>query len=88
MADEAGGCEETSYEVDQKAHIAIVGGSVESAGVGLKHGKFLAGHTIEVAFENDEFAVVDGKLGLGQSVDEQSMRLGAARCIPLCDSQQ
>jgi uncharacterized oxidoreductase len=42
----------------------------------LKAGKVLAGRTIEVVFENDVIAVVDGQFGFGQSVGEQAMDLG------------
>lgn len=42
----------------------------------LREGKVLAGRTIQVVFENEVIAVVDGQYGFGQSVGEQAMRLG------------
>jgi uncharacterized oxidoreductase len=42
----------------------------------LREGKVLAGQTIDVVFENEVIAVVDGKFGFGQSLGEQAMRLG------------
>jgi uncharacterized oxidoreductase len=42
----------------------------------LREGKVLPGRTIEVVFENEVIAVVDGQFGFGQSVGEQAMRLG------------
>lgn len=42
----------------------------------LRDGKVLPDRTIEVAFENDVLAVVDGQFGFGQTVGEQAMRLG------------
>lgn len=46
----------------------------------LKAGKVFAGRSIEVAFENDVLAVVDGQLGFGQTIGEQTMRVGIAKC--------
>jgi uncharacterized oxidoreductase len=45
----------------------------------LREGKVVAGRTIQVAFENEVIAIVDGQFGLGQSVGEQAMRLGIAK---------
>src|SRR5437899_1614176 len=42
----------------------------------LRAGKVLAGQTMEVVFENDAVAVVDGRFGFGQSIGEQAMDLG------------
>ncbi len=42
----------------------------------LRVGKVLAGRTLQVLFENDVIAVVDGHFGFGQTVGEQAMRLG------------
>src|SRR5262245_56933360 len=42
----------------------------------LRDGKVLTGRTIQVAFENDVIAVVDGQFGFGQTVGEQAMELG------------
>jgi len=42
----------------------------------LKAGKVLAGRSIQVVFENDVIAVVDGQFGFGQTIGEQAMRLG------------
>jgi uncharacterized oxidoreductase len=46
----------------------------------LKAGKVLAGRSIQVAFENDAIAVVDGQLGFGQTIGEQAVQLGIAKC--------
>jgi uncharacterized oxidoreductase len=42
----------------------------------LRAGKVVAGRTIQVVFENEVIAVVDGQFGFGQTVGEQAMRLG------------
>jgi uncharacterized oxidoreductase len=42
----------------------------------LREGKVLPGRTIQLVFENEVIAVVDGQFGFGQSVGEQAMRLG------------
>jgi uncharacterized oxidoreductase len=46
----------------------------------LKAGKVLAGKSIEVAFENEALALVDGQLGFGQTIGEQAVRLGIEKC--------
>ena len=46
----------------------------------LKDGKVLAGRSIDVAFENEVVAVVDGQFGFGQTIGEQAMALGIAKC--------
>jgi uncharacterized oxidoreductase len=46
----------------------------------LRAGKVVANQTIQVAFENDVLAVVDGRFGFGQSVGEQALRLGVEKC--------
>jgi uncharacterized oxidoreductase len=46
----------------------------------LRAGKVLAGRTIEIAFENEVLAVVDGQYGFGQTIGEQAVRLGIAKC--------
>jgi uncharacterized oxidoreductase len=46
----------------------------------LKAGKVFAGRSIEVVFENEAIAVVDGQLGFGQTIGEQAMRLGIDKC--------
>jgi uncharacterized oxidoreductase len=46
----------------------------------LRAGKVIAGRSIEVAFENDVIAIVDGQLGFGQSIGEQAVQLGIDRC--------
>jgi uncharacterized oxidoreductase len=46
----------------------------------LKAGKVLAGKSIQVAFENDVIAVVDGQLGFGQTIGEQAVQLGIDKC--------
>jgi uncharacterized oxidoreductase len=42
----------------------------------LQSGKVLAGRSIQVVFENDVIAVVDGQFGFGQTIGEQAMQLG------------
>jgi uncharacterized oxidoreductase len=42
----------------------------------LRAGKVLAGRTIQVAFENEVLAVVDGQFGFGQTVGAQAVQLG------------
>ena len=46
----------------------------------LRAGKVLANRTIQVVFENEAIAVVDGQFGFGQTVGEQAMRLGIDKC--------
>jgi uncharacterized oxidoreductase len=46
----------------------------------LKAGKVLANQTIDVAFQNDVIAVVDGRFGFGQTIGEQAMQLGIDKC--------
>ena len=46
----------------------------------LRDGKVLANRTMEVVFENESLAVVDGQFGFGQSIGEQAMRLGIEKC--------
>ena len=46
----------------------------------LRSGKVLANQTIEVAFQNDVIAVVDGRFGFGQTIGEQAMQLGIDKC--------
>jgi hydroxycarboxylate dehydrogenase B len=46
----------------------------------LKAGKVLAGQSINVAFENDNLAVVDGQFGFGQTIGEQATQLGIDKC--------
>lgn len=45
----------------------------------LNEGKVLANRQLEVLFQNDAMAVVDGQMGLGQSIAEQAMSLGAEK---------
>jgi uncharacterized oxidoreductase len=42
----------------------------------LRVGKVLANRTLQVVFENEVIAVVDGQFGFGQTVGEQAMHLG------------
>jgi uncharacterized oxidoreductase len=42
----------------------------------LRAGKVLANRNIQVVFENEAIAVVDGQYGFGQTVGEQATRLG------------
>jgi hydroxycarboxylate dehydrogenase B len=45
----------------------------------LRAGKVLANQTIQVLFENEALAVVDGRFGFGQTVGEQAVRLGVEK---------
>ncbi|MDX1945025.1 MAG: malate/lactate/ureidoglycolate dehydrogenase [Pirellulaceae bacterium] len=45
----------------------------------LAEGKVLANQRLKVLFENDTLAVVDGQLGLGQSIAQQAIQLGIAK---------
>jgi uncharacterized oxidoreductase len=42
----------------------------------LRAGKVFAGRTIQIVFDNEVIAVVDGQFGFGQTIGEQAMRLG------------
>jgi uncharacterized oxidoreductase len=42
----------------------------------LRAGKVLANQTIQVVFENEVIAVVDGRFGFGQTIGTQAMHLG------------
>jgi uncharacterized oxidoreductase len=42
----------------------------------LRAGKVVANRTIQVVFENEAIAVVDGQFGFGQTIGEQAMQLG------------
>jgi uncharacterized oxidoreductase len=46
----------------------------------LRDGKVLAGRTIEVVFENEAIAVVEGGCGFGQTIGEQAVQLGIDKC--------
>jgi uncharacterized oxidoreductase len=46
----------------------------------LRTGKVLANRTIQVVFENEVIAVVDGQFGFGQTIGEQAMQLGVEKC--------
>jgi uncharacterized oxidoreductase len=46
----------------------------------LRAGKVLANRTLQVVFENDVIAVVDGSFGFGQTIGEQAMQLGIQKC--------
>src|SRR2546425_1564202 len=45
----------------------------------LRSGKILAGRTLQVAFENEALAVVDGQFGFGQTIGPQAVELGIAK---------
>lgn len=45
----------------------------------LQSGKVLPNKTLKIIFENDVIAVADGEFGLGQSLGEQTMKLGIAK---------
>ncbi len=42
----------------------------------LRAGKVLANQALEIVFENDAIAVVDGRFGFGQVMGEEAMKLG------------
>lgn len=46
----------------------------------LRAGKVLANRDIQVVFENETIAVVDGQFGLGQTIGEQAIELGIEKC--------
>ncbi len=46
----------------------------------LRDGKVVPNQSIEVLFENDTIAVVDGRYGFGQSIGEQATQLGIDKC--------
>ena len=46
----------------------------------LKAGKVLADQSMQVVFENDAIAVVDGQFGFGQTIGEQAVILGVEKC--------
>ncbi len=46
----------------------------------LKAGKVLANQNIQVVFENEAIAIVDGQYGFGQSIGEQATKLGIEKC--------
>src|SRR5579872_5171964 len=45
----------------------------------LKAGLVLADRQLQIAFENEVIAVIDGQFGFGQTVGEQAMKLGMAK---------
>lgn len=45
----------------------------------LRDGRVRAGQNLQVAFENDVIAVVDGQFGFGQTIGAQAMDLGIAK---------
>lgn len=46
----------------------------------LRVGKVFANRSIEIAFQNETIAVVDGQSGLGQTIGEQAVQLGVEKC--------
>jgi uncharacterized oxidoreductase len=46
----------------------------------LKAGKVLADRSLQVVFENEAIAVVDGQSGFGQTIGEQAVKLGLDKC--------
>ena len=46
----------------------------------LEAGKVVANQSIEIVFENESMAVVDGKFGFGQVIGEQAVDLGIEKC--------
>jgi uncharacterized oxidoreductase len=45
----------------------------------LKAGQVFADRQLQIVFENEVVAVVDGQFGFGQTVGEQAMKLGIAK---------
>jgi len=84
---EAAGCGPTEHE--RIAHYLVEANLVghDSHGVirvphyieWLRAGKVRANQTLEVIFENDVIAVVDGQFGFGQVMGERAMKLGVAK---------
>jgi uncharacterized oxidoreductase len=80
----AGGC--GAGEHDRIAHYLVGANLVghDSHGVirvpsyidWLRAGKVIANQTLEIVFENDAIAVVDGRFGFGQVMGEEAMKLG------------
>jgi uncharacterized oxidoreductase len=46
----------------------------------LRTGKVLADRSLQVVFENEAIAVVDGQSGFGQTIGEQAVKLGLDKC--------
>ena len=46
----------------------------------LRTGKVLADRSLQVVFENEAIAVVDGQSGFGQTIGEQAVKLGIDKC--------
>jgi uncharacterized oxidoreductase len=46
----------------------------------LRAGKVLADRSIQIVFENEVIAVVDGQCGFGQTIGEQAVNLGVSKC--------
>lgn len=46
----------------------------------LRAGKVLANRSLQIVFENEALAVVDGQLGFGQTIGAQAMQLGIDKC--------
>ncbi|MDB5349880.1 MAG: malate/lactate/ureidoglycolate dehydrogenase [Planctomycetota bacterium] len=46
----------------------------------LRDGKVFANKSLEVVTDTDVLAVVDGQFGLGQTIGEEAMELGIAKC--------
>jgi uncharacterized oxidoreductase len=46
----------------------------------LRAGKVVANRDIQIVFDNDAIAVVDGQSGFGQTIGTQAMRLGIEKC--------
>jgi uncharacterized oxidoreductase len=46
----------------------------------LRSGKVLADRSLEIVSENEVLAVVDGQFGFGQTIGEQAVQLGIAKC--------
>ncbi|MBI3411981.1 MAG: malate/lactate/ureidoglycolate dehydrogenase [Planctomycetes bacterium] len=76
QADEAGRIAEHLVEANLVGHDSHGVIRVASYVQWLRAGKVLAGRTIQVVFENEAIAVVDGQFGFGQTIGEQAMRLG------------
>ena len=84
----AAGC--GAHEAERVAHYLVEANLVghDSHGVirvpsyvqWLRSGKVRAGQTLEVVFENEALAVVDGQFGFGQSIGAQAVRLGVEKC--------
>jgi hydroxycarboxylate dehydrogenase B len=46
----------------------------------LRAGKIFANRSLQIVFENEAIAIVDGQSGFGQTIGEQATQMGIAKC--------